>query len=120
MDATSAKISGNSRKDCFELFGYDFMVDSDFKCWLIEVNSNPCLEDWSCPLLKELLPRVLESMFSIAIDPFAKRISGKTADSKASINMQSSVVEKTSGGDEEKCVKSFAGYGADTSTCGKM
>ena len=31
----------------FELFGYDFMVDTDLNVWLIEVNQNPCLSTLS-------------------------------------------------------------------------
>ena len=31
------------RKFCFELFGYDFLIDEDFRVWLIEVNTNPYL-----------------------------------------------------------------------------
>ena len=33
-----------------KIFGLDFMIDKDFKAWLIEINTNPCLET-SCPLL---------------------------------------------------------------------
>eukprot|EP00397_Hematodinium_sp_SG-2012_P012824 GEMP01013006.1.p1 GENE.GEMP01013006.1~~GEMP01013006.1.p1 ORF type:complete len:657 (+),score=120.69 GEMP01013006.1:247-2217(+) len=29
---------------CFEVFGFDFMIDDSFSVWLIEVNTNPCLE----------------------------------------------------------------------------
>lgn len=28
----------------FELFGYDFMIDDNMQVYLIEVNTNPCLD----------------------------------------------------------------------------
>ena len=34
------------------------MIDADLKVWLIEVNTNPCLEE-SSPILEEILPRML-------------------------------------------------------------
>lgn len=57
------------RRHCtFEIFGYDFMIDEDFKPWLIEVNTNPCLE-LSSPLLARLIPSMLENAIKIAVDP---------------------------------------------------
>ena len=41
--ACKQQISSNTRKDCFELLGYDFLIDEDFRVWLLEVNSNPYL-----------------------------------------------------------------------------
>ena len=34
----------DNRKNSFEFYGYDFMVDQDLNVWLIEVNSSPSME----------------------------------------------------------------------------
>jgi len=51
------------------------MIDEDFKTYLIEVNTNPCLEITST-LLARLIPNMIENMLRyfkslnrIAIDP---------------------------------------------------
>jgi len=58
----------NNRKHCFELFGYDFMIDQDYAVWLIEVNNNPCLMTPG-ETTAELLPQLIEDTFKIAVDP---------------------------------------------------
>ena len=67
MESVRRKINRNQRHHCFEIFGYDFMIDADLKVWLIEVNTNPCLEE-SSPILEALLPRMVgKEFFSIYI-----------------------------------------------------
>jgi hypothetical protein len=38
------------------------MVDDDFKLYLIEVNTNPCLEV-CCPLLARIIPELIDQCF---------------------------------------------------------
>jgi tubulin--tyrosine ligase len=38
------------KRENFELFGLDFLVDENLKTYLLEVNYNPCLET-GCPVL---------------------------------------------------------------------
>lgn len=58
FESVKNKLNINNRRHCFELFGYDFIIDSEFNVWLIEVNTNPCIEE-SSPLLQMLIPRML-------------------------------------------------------------
>ena len=44
------------------------MIDEDFVVYLIEANTNPCLETNSS-VLSRLIPGMLDASFSIAIDP---------------------------------------------------
>ena len=60
MNAVRKKLNAEERNHCFEIFGYDFIIDEEFKVWLIEINTNPCLEE-SSSLLKSILPRMIGS-----------------------------------------------------------
>lgn len=40
----SVQESIGQRKNTFELFGYDFMIDTKFNPWLIEINTSPSME----------------------------------------------------------------------------
>ena len=67
IESTRRKLDPNNRGGCFELFGYDFMVDSDLTVWLIEANTNPCLDE-SSTILKRILPRMIDDAFKLTID----------------------------------------------------
>lgn len=56
-----------SKKGCFELFGFDLMVDDDFSMWLIEVNSSPAM-DYSTPVTEKLVKIVLEDTVKVVVD----------------------------------------------------
>lgn len=67
MNSVKKNLNKNLRKFCFQLFGYDFILDSNFNVWLIEINTNPCLEE-SSPLLKMLIPRMINDLLKLTID----------------------------------------------------
>lgn len=44
------------------------MIDDSSKVWLIEVNTNPCLE-LSCNLLAKMIPQLIDNTLKICLDP---------------------------------------------------
>jgi tubulin polyglutamylase TTLL1/tubulin monoglycylase TTLL3/8 len=62
------KIDMHKKEHNFEIFGLDFMIDESFTPWLIEINTNPCLE-LSSPLLTRLIPQMIENSFRYHLSP---------------------------------------------------
>ena len=62
------KMNPNNRKNTYELFGFDFLLDEDFRIWLIEVNYNPFLGTPN-QYMKKLVPKMIDDMFKIVLDP---------------------------------------------------
>ena len=58
----------DNRKNSFEFFGYDFMVDENLKVWLLEVNSSPSMETKNQPVLSRLVKSVLTDLAKVVID----------------------------------------------------
>lgn len=57
--AVWSKIDPHRRVNSFECYGFDFMLDEDFKVFLIEVNNNPSLSTQSSSHLSMLIPSML-------------------------------------------------------------
>ena len=71
MRSAKNKINKNKRRFQFEIFGYDFMLDSDFNVFLIEINTNPGLEI-SSPWIKIIIPRMLDDALRLTVDKLFK------------------------------------------------
>ena len=66
------KINILNRNNCFEIFGYDFILDENYEPFLLEVNTNPGLEE-SSPLIEMLVPRMIDDAFRLTIDKIFER-----------------------------------------------
>ena len=52
---------------CFELFGFDVIIDSNMKPWLLEVNSSPAMSmdgpvDWQ--IKPQLIKEVIQAAYT--------------------------------------------------------
>jgi hypothetical protein len=61
------KINIMDRKNCFEIYGYDFILDTNYNPFLLEINTNPGLEE-SSPLIKMLVPRMIDDALRLTVD----------------------------------------------------
>ena len=65
--ATKSIINRSKKNYCFEIFGYDFMMDEDKNVYLIEINTNPGLEI-SSKVIEILVPRMIDDALRLTID----------------------------------------------------
>lgn len=70
-------LAVKSKLECklgyFDLIGCDFLIDDNFKVWLLEMNSNPALHT-NCEVLKEVIPRVVMETLDLALETFHKSL----------------------------------------------
>lgn len=71
FDCCKGLLNPNKREKCFELFGFDFMVDAEKRVWLIECNSVPSLGE-SNKFLTKFFNRLLGKQQTITSDDMMK------------------------------------------------
>ncbi|KAL0894533.1 hypothetical protein ABMA27_013110 [Loxostege sticticalis] len=63
----SCQDSLTTSKNRFELYGCDFILDKDYKPWLIEINSCPDMRN-STPITAKICPAVLADIIKVVVD----------------------------------------------------
>ncbi|XP_072587034.1 inactive polyglycylase TTLL10 isoform X9 [Vulpes vulpes] len=71
FQAVKAKL--HCKLGYFDLIGCDFLIDENFKVWLLEMNSNPALHT-NCEVLKEVIPGVIMETLDLALETFQKSL----------------------------------------------
>ena len=75
-DLTADMMDGCcARKNCYELYGADFMLTTDLRPWLLEINSSPALGA-TTSITSRLCSAVLEDVIKVTVD----RARNRTAD----------------------------------------
>ncbi|KAL4684267.1 hypothetical protein H8959_021961 [Pygathrix nigripes] len=72
----AAKAKLECKLGYFDLIGCDFLIDDNFKVWLLEMNSNPALHT-NCEVLKEVIPGVVIETLDLALETFQKSLRGQ-------------------------------------------
>lgn len=70
VHSVAEKLNPRGLDYCFEVYGFDFMMDANYRVWLIECNANPCL-DLCSAYLSHVIPNMLEHAMRLTVDRFA-------------------------------------------------
>jgi hypothetical protein len=68
VDCDNDGASSTSAFRCFQLFGYDLLLDQDLRVWLLEVNSSPDLTPTDVTVDLALKRQLLRDTMAIALD----------------------------------------------------
>ncbi|XP_053307908.1 inactive polyglycylase TTLL10 [Spea bombifrons] len=78
---THCFLAVKSKLDCrmgyFDLIGCDFLIDENFKVWLLEMNCNPALHT-NCEVLKDVIPGVVNETLDLALEIFGKTLKSQS------------------------------------------
>ena len=67
MNSVGNKLNCKKNTLSFQIFGYDFIIDRNFKPWILEINYNPGLQI-SSKVIENIVPRMVDDAFRMNID----------------------------------------------------
>ncbi|XP_072545274.1 tubulin polyglutamylase TTLL5 isoform X2 [Salminus brasiliensis] len=95
--ATACKMFVPHRNNCFELYGFDVLIDSNLKPWLLEVNLSPSLA-CDAPLDLKIKASMISDMFSlvgfVCQDPVLKQMRSDKAGFDSSAKNQAQKTQR--------------------------
>jgi tubulin polyglutamylase TTLL4 len=90
----SINRSPEHKNNCFELYGFDILIDANLKPWLLECNVCPSLSS-SSPLDKRIKTCLLSDILNmVGFYPYNKK--------KLRIDTKKNSIQNSLGGDEKK------------------
>nr|XP_021137521.1 inactive polyglycylase TTLL10 isoform X2 [Columba livia] len=72
----AAKHKLDRKLGYFDLIGCDFLIDENFKVWLLEMNANPALHT-GCRALSDTIPAVVHESLDLVLEVFHKCLKGR-------------------------------------------
>jgi hypothetical protein len=78
VSATARAVHPCRRPRCFELLGFDFLIDTALTAHMLEVNSNPAIEN-AAPFIVPLFADFLDGVFGLTVDSDNTAAAGSAA-----------------------------------------
>uniref|UniRef100_A0A669QVE0 Tubulin tyrosine ligase like 10 n=1 Tax=Phasianus colchicus TaxID=9054 RepID=A0A669QVE0_PHACC len=72
----AAKHKLDRKLGYFDLIGCDFLIDENFKVWLLEMNANPALHT-NCKVLRDIIPSIIYESLDLVLEIFTKCLKGQ-------------------------------------------
>ncbi|XP_062449532.1 LOW QUALITY PROTEIN: inactive polyglycylase TTLL10 [Rhea pennata] len=72
----AAKLKLERKLGYFDLIGCDFLIDENFKVWLLEMNANPALHT-NCKVLRDIIPTIVCESLDLVLEIFNKCLKGQ-------------------------------------------